>query len=101
MKSKGNKLPSGQVTFRLLDDEMVDIVMVNEDGQELIFRRVYSTVEDDVVYVILAPIGGVSGMASNEAMLFRVSEDETLSVSKDWELNHKIFQEYYKTLKEN
>lgn len=101
MKSKGNKLPSGQVTCRLLDDEMVDIVMVNEDGQELIFKRVYSTVEDDVVYVILAPIGGVSGMASNEAMLFRVSEDETLSVSKDWELNHKIFQEYYKTLKEN
>lgn len=102
MKSKGNKRrPRGTIINRLLDDDKPDVVMRNKEGLEVTFKIVYSTVEDGLVYVILAPLEQVSGMKRNEALLFKVADDETLSVTKDCALNNKIFHEYYETLKGN
>ena len=84
----------------LLDaDNNEDIVLVNEKGQELAFKQVYSIVSDGRLYCILAPLSDKFLKDNRMAFLFAVSEDGTLTAVRDRLFSQRIFSQYYNSLK--
>lgn len=75
-----------------------DLVLVNEDGKELVFAQVYAVAEGNAVYCILAPRTQVSGMDRNDALLFSVARDGTLTVVTDRACSQRIFAQYYRSI---
>ena len=75
-----------------------DLVLVNEDGKELVFAQVYAAAEGNDVYCILAPRTKVSGMDRNDALLFSVARDGTLTVVTDRACSERIFAQYYRSI---
>lgn len=76
-----------------------EIVLVNENGQELVFRQVYAAKVEGRMYCILAPFRDNTSQGELVSFLFEVSEEGTLSVVKDHAFSKYLFSEYYKSLK--
>lgn len=98
--SRDNEKNSGGIIDVLFDKEnTVDIVLVNENGQELAFKQVYASVKDNNVYCILAPIEDVLYLSKDGAFVFTLTQRQTFTVVKDIKICNQIFSEYYRALK--
>lgn len=93
----------------LLDEENRDsIVLMDEKGDELAFEQVaiipYGDDGDKTLYVVLKPITKIKGIAEDEAIVFKVIEDEVgnaiLRVEDDEDIAIDIFNKYYDMLEE-
>lgn len=94
----------------LLDPNNTDsLEMVSERGEVVRFSQVAIIPHTDTqtnklaLYVILAPIDKVEGLAEDEALVFEVTEvddDYCLCVVNDEEIVNLVFSEYYKLLDE-
>lgn len=93
----------------LLDQDNKDpIVLTDENGKKLAFEQVaiipYDIEDDKVLYVVLKPISKIKGIADDEAVVFKVVEDEignaVLRVEDDEIIAIEIFNKYYDMLEE-
>lgn len=93
----------------LLDQGNKDpIVLTDEKGKKLAFEQVaiipYGVDEDKTLYVVLKPITKIKGIADDEAVVFKVIEDEVgnavLRVEDDELIAIEIFNKYYDMLEE-
>ena len=97
--NRENKRPVGNILDILLDkDNHSEIVLVNEEGEELAFKQVYVTVNDRLVYCILAPVEDVKFLSKDGAFLFVVDKGFTFTVVRDPDKCEQIFSEYYHSL---
>ena len=80
------------------ESNMHAIEMENERNERVKFSQVFTTVCDEEVYCILAPINEVKGLEKNVALVFKASE-ESLRFVDDEETCTRIFNMYYESLK--
>lgn len=79
-------------------DVPAELVLENEEGKVLAFRKVFATEKDGVGYCILAPVQEVSGISPDEAFVFRTREGKVFSTVRDVGLSEEVFAEYYRSL---
>ncbi len=93
----------------LLDQDNKDpIVLTDEKGKKLAFEQVaiipYGADGDKDLYVVLKPISKIKGIQDDEAIVFKVIEDEVgnavLCVENDELIAIEIFNKYYDMLEE-
>lgn len=90
----------GKSIFEILTDEndVDNIVLQNEDGEETEFEQIATIPLGDGVYCILHPLD-IEGVAEDEAFVFELKDDdemESLEAVTDGELSAKVFEEYYR-----
>lgn len=95
-----NKNRDGITEVLFNKDNIADIVLVNEKGQELSFKQIYATVKDNAVYCILAPTEDVEELSADGAFVFVLACGQTFTVVRDKALSECIFSEYYRFLNE-
>lgn len=81
-----------------------NITLFNEDGEAIEFEQVALIPLSETVYVILKPANPMSGIAEDEALVFAVETvdgEECLTILEDDEMVDRVFEEYYKLLREN
>lgn len=90
---------------KLFDENNSDnITLVNEDGEAIEFEQVALIPISGTVYVILKPANAMPGIAEDEALVFAVEtveDEECLTILEDDEMVDRVFEEYYKLLREN
>ena len=91
----------------LLDEEnTAPIYMYNDKGEQIQFDQiaVIPYGEDDDLYCILKPITKIPGIKDDEAIVFKVEEDENgdgfLKVEDREEIAIAIFDQYYNLIEE-
>ena len=90
----------------LLDENNdMPIIMYDNDGNPLEFEQIaVIPYGEDELYALLKPITHIDGINDDEAVLFRVDEDEegeaVLQVEDDEEKNSKIYEIYLSLLQE-
>lgn len=90
----------------LLDENnTAPIYMYDENGRQLQFEQVaVIPYGDDDLYAILKPITKLDGIADDEAIVFKVEEDDkgeaVLRVEDKEEIAIAIFDQYYNLLEE-
>ena len=87
----------------LLDENnTAPIYMYDESGRQLKFEQVAIIPMDEELYCILKPLVEFAGVAEDEAIVFRVDEDENGESYLNVETNEKkamaVFSEYYDLL---
>lgn len=93
---RDNEQDGGKIVDMLFDKDAVsEITLVNEQGKELVCKQVYAC-RGDAVYCILVPVEEIYYMLCGGALLFSVSEENTLTVVKDRALSKQIFSNYYR-----
>ncbi len=90
----------------LLDHENKEpIQMMDEKGKVLEFEQVAIIPYKKQLYCILKPISEIKGVADDEAIVFRVCENEEgesiIRVEENEAVAMKIFMEYYDLLEES
>ena len=93
----------------ILDEDNKDpIVLLSEKGEQITFEQV-AVIPREVdgepaLFVVLKPLDKVEGIADDEAVVFRVNEDEDgnidLRVVEDQALAIAVFNRYYDLLEE-
>lgn len=90
-------------------DNTAPLIFKDEDGKELSFEQVaiipYSTEEDErAVYAILKPLDYIEGIQDDEAIVFKVIQDElgdsALKIEEDEDIAREVFSQYIKLLDE-
>ncbi|MBE5757398.1 MAG: DUF1292 domain-containing protein [Clostridiales bacterium] len=88
----------------LLDENNTDnIKLFNEDNQEVEFEQIALVPINEKTYAILKPANEMEGIGDNEALVFVIEEiddEECLVIVEDDEIVDKVFEDYYKMLKE-
>lgn len=93
----------------LLDPDNKDpIVLTDEKGKKLAFEQVaiipYGVDDNKTLYVVLKPISKIKGIADDEAVVFKVIDDEVgnavLCVEDDELIAIEMFNKYYDMLEE-
>lgn len=88
----------------LLDEENTDnIKLYNEDNQEVEFEQIALVPIEDKTYAILKPVATMEGIADDEALVFVIDEiddEDCLVIVEDDTIIDKVFEEYYKMLKD-
>lgn len=112
--SQGGKLMSNNEQEQdlldiILDEDNKDpIVLLSEKGEQITFEQV-AVIPREVdgepaLFVVLKPLDKVEGIADDEAVVFRVNEDEDgnidLRVVEDQALAIAVFNRYYDLLEE-
>ena len=102
---KQNDVEELDVLDILLDEDNEDpIKLYDEAGKEFKFDQVAVIPLEEKLFAILKPISKIPGVADDEAIVFRVDEDEngagTLAIETDEPLAMRVFDEYYKLLDE-
>ena len=88
----------------LLDENNTEnIKLYNEENQEVEFEQIALVPMDNKTYAILKPANPMEGIADDEALVFVIDEiddEDCLVIVEDDAINEKVFEEYYKMLKE-
>ena len=88
----------------LLDENNTDnIKLYNEDNQEVEFEQIALVPIEEKTYAILKPVANMEGIAEDEALVFvidEIDEEDCLVIVEDDSIVDKVFEEYYKMLKE-
>lgn len=88
----------------LLDENNTDnIKLYNEDNQEVEFEQIALVPIEEKTYAILKPVANMEGIAEDEALVFVIDEiddEDCLVIVEDDSIVDKVFEEYYKMLKE-
>ncbi len=107
-KRRKREKPKGLLDILLDQDNKDPIVLTDEKGKQLAFEQVaiipYDVEGDKILYVVLKPITKIKGIAEDEAVVFKVIEDEVgnavLCVENDEIVAIEIFNKYYDMLEE-
>ena len=70
------------------------------DGEAIDFDEVLSLVIDEEVYVLLQPTKTSADIASDEAIVCKVSNGDEYEITEDEEIIEKVFREYEKLFDE-
>ena len=90
---------------QILDGTADVVTLVDESDNEVEFEWIatipYKTVEQTRIYCIMQPIGKVDGVEENEAIVFKIYEEEIdgyddIEVEQDFEIAEAVFAEYEK-----
>ncbi len=91
-------------------DNTAPLIFKDEDGKELSFEQVavipYTSPEDDesAVYAILKPLDYIEGIQDDEAIVFKVIQDElgdsALKIEEDEDIAREVFSQYIQLLDE-
>lgn len=88
----------------LLDESNTEnIKLYNEENQEVEFEQIALVPIDTKTYAILKPVAPMEGIADDEALVFVIDEiddEDCLVIVEDDKVVDKVFEEYYKMLKE-
>jgi len=88
----------------LLDENNTEnIKLYNEENQEVEFEQIALVPIDQKTYAILKPVADMEGIAEDEALVFVIDEiddEDCLVIVEDDAIIDKVFEEYYKMLKE-
>ncbi len=88
----------------LLDENNTEnIKLYNEENQEIEFEQIALVPIDNKTYAILRPVAEMEGIAEDEALVFVIDEiddEDCLVIVEDDSIVDKVFEEYYKMLKE-
>lgn len=88
----------------LLDENNTEnIKLYNEENQEIEFEQIAIVPIENKTYAILRPVVEMDGIAEDEALVFVVDEiddEDCLVIVEDDNVVDKVFEEYYKMLKE-
>ena len=88
----------------LLDENNTDnIKLYNEDNQEVEFEQIALVPIEEKTYAILKPVANMEGIAEDEALVFvidEIDEEDCLVIDEEESIDDKVFEEYYKMLKE-
>ena len=88
----------------LLDENNTDnIKLYNEENQEVEFEQIALVPIEEKTYAILKPAQTMDGIGEDEALVFVIDEiddEECLVIVEEDEVVDKVFEEYYKMLKE-
>lgn len=88
----------------LLDENNTEnIKLYNEENQEVEFEQIALVPIEDKTYAILKPVKPMEGVADDEAIVFVIDEiddEDCLVIADDDAIIDKVFEEYYKMLKE-
>lgn len=82
---------------RLLGEDDGEIRLTNEDGTELVFNQVAVIPQGDKIFAILTPVTDIEGVSDDEAIVFRVDENEgehVLVLEEDEETAMSVFDQY-------
>lgn len=83
----------------LLDENCEQISFKNENGEEVLFDQVAVIPKDDKIYAILTPVDEMDGVSDDEAIVFRLDEENgehVLVLEDDENVAMDIFEEYVK-----
>ena len=88
----------------LNENNMAPIIMYDESGKQLEFEQVaVIPYGKDDLYCVLKPITKIKGIGENEAVVFRVEDNDgeaVLTLEEDELKAIDIFNEYYNMLEE-
>lgn len=89
----------------LLDDDYDDpIFMYDEQNNKVAFEKVAVINLDGFLYFLLSPLDVVDGIDSDEALVFKVLEEDDgnhfMVCEEDEAIVDKVFEEYYRLLDE-
>lgn len=88
----------------LLDENNTEnIKLYNEENQEVEFEQIALVPIENKTYAILKPVNEMEGIAEDEALVFVIDEiddEDCLVIVEDDNIVDKVFEEYYKMLKE-
>ena len=88
----------------LLDENNTDnIKLYNEENKEVEFEQIALVPIEDKTYAILKPVENIEGIADDEALVFVIEEiddEDCLVIVEEDAIIDKVFEEYYKMLKE-
>lgn len=88
----------------LLDENNNDnITLYNEDNKEVEFEQIALVPIEEKTYAILKPAKPMEGIADDEALVFvidEINDEECLVIVEQDDIVDRVFEEYYKMLKE-
>lgn len=89
----------------ILDENNQDpIYLTNSDGNEVGFEQIATIFLKDELYCILKPLDKMDGIGENDALVFKIidDEDEPYLQLEDNEMKAiEVFNEYYELLEES
>ena len=89
---------------KLLDENNDEtIILYDENQNPAEFEQVAIIPLNDKLYAILKPITKIDGVNEDEALVFvfdETDDEESLVICDDFKIVDKVFEEYYKLLKE-
>ena len=105
IKKKGPKKEEfkSAVDMLLDKDDDDDIVLFNEAGDKVQFEQIAVVPIEETIYAILKPTTEMEDVKEDEAIVFKIVEtddDEWLEIEEDDATIDKVFEIYYKMLKE-
>lgn len=111
MKNKKDKVIDNQEREVLQPLDLIDVLfdpnncdpitLMDEDGKQMVFKQVAVVPYDGSIYCVLKPLTKLDGIADDEAIVFRLEEDETgagLKVEEDEPTVLAVFEAYYELL---
>ena len=89
----------------LLDEENNDpIILENERGEKIVFEQIAIIPKAEDLYCILKPVELIDGLEEDEALVFKILENEegeaSLMLETDEDVIDEVFNVYYDLLDE-
>lgn len=89
----------------LLDEENNDpIILENERGEKIVFEQIAIIPKVEELYCILKPVEPIDGLEEDEALVFKILENEegeaSLTLETDEDVIDEVFNVYYDLLDE-
>ncbi|MBR6773494.1 MAG: DUF1292 domain-containing protein [Clostridia bacterium] len=89
----------------LLDEENNDpIILENERGEKIVFEQIAIIPKVEELYCILKPVEPIDGLEEDEALVFKILENEegeaSLMLETDEDVIDEVFNVYYDLLDE-
>ncbi|MDE6302634.1 MAG: DUF1292 domain-containing protein [Clostridia bacterium] len=104
MKDQENYVRVDLLDVLLDENNTAPIYMYDNNGRQLEFEQVAIIPLEEDLYCILKPLVELAGVADDEAIVFKVEEDENgesfLSVETDEKKATSVFSEYYDLVEE-
>lgn len=103
MKRK-NKQKYGDIVEILLDENNTEPIILYNDDEQYSFEQIAVIPHNDLLYAILKPIETIAGIKDDEAIVFKVDQNEDgesfLTVEENEEEAIKVFDKYLALLNE-
>ena len=88
----------------LLDaDNCEPIVLTDKNGRNIAFEQIAVIPYDGKIYCVLKPVDKICGIGDDEAIVFRIDEDDdafTIRMEEDMNVAATVFEMYYDTLED-
>ena len=89
----------------LLDEKNNDpIILENERGEKIVFEQIAVIPKVEDLYCILKPVEPIDGLEEDEALVFKILENEegeaSLTLETDEDVIDEVFNVYYDLLDE-